>query len=419
MLKSLFAELDNKDVLYCVLRGYKGLPEIIENDIDFFVSETHERQFFMTLINWFLNDGWQIQKNHTSCNYYRKVYFSKNGDTVHVDIWTRLNYLGVDYAPCGLLDRRIRYKDLYVASCSDELEVSVSKDILHLGKLNIVKQPRYRELLELCKGESFKNIREGHRDTVKSIILSRRPERINKFTFLVMLYRGECYNSLHGLWMHLRAIVSEKLQLRRRKILVLLGPDGAGKTTFSQSLLSCFEEVDSVTYLHGRFHIIPDLSYFLGKQSNDRKEFTDEIHSDIVYSFVRGIIYLIYYLFDYVLGHLYRLRFGEERYILFDRYYYDYFIQSTFSRIPIWWRTVYSFFAPLPNVAVYLSCDAEEIYSRKPELSIDEIQKQQLRIDSILHNVRIPVTIADTSRCCSRKFYLEARNKVIADLLYA
>ena len=62
--------------------------------------------------------------------------------------------------------------------------------------------------------------------------------------------------------------------------------------------------------------------------------------------------------------------------ILFDRYYYEYFIQTEYSRCP---RSLIRFFlklVPKPDLVILFKAPPEAIHERKPELSIEEIERQ-------------------------------------------
>ena len=45
---------------------------------------------------------------------------------------------------------------------------------------------------------------------------------------------------------------------------------------------------------------------------------------------------------------------------------------------------IVEFFVPTPDLAIYLDRDAEEIYAQKPELTVNEIKREQKVIKELL-----------------------------------
>ena len=68
---------------------------------------------------------------------------------------------------------------------------------------------------------------------------------------------------------------------------------------------------------------------------------------------------------------------------LFDRYYYDYYIDQRRARLhlPNWIIKLYGIFVPSPDLTLCLGGDPEIIYARKPETSLEEVKRQT----TILH----------------------------------
>lgn len=46
-LSLLFEQLNKNQIVYCILRNYEGLPEIVGNDLDIWVAEGQQKQFQM------------------------------------------------------------------------------------------------------------------------------------------------------------------------------------------------------------------------------------------------------------------------------------------------------------------------------------------------------------------------------------
>lgn len=169
---------------------------------------------------------------------------------------------------------------------------------------------------------------------------------------------------------------------------VLVGPDGSGKTTVAESLIRKGKNsFFSVSLFHFSIPTFPRLAKLLGRGSRE-PDYTlpNSGTSAPIQSKSRALIYTIYYgleLFFY--SHLRlrrRLRQGEL--VIFDRYLHDWMFQRSYrnmSRPAIRWLLSRSV---SPELVVYLTGNPVEINFRKPELSVSEISYQQTLIESDL-----------------------------------
>ena len=89
---------------------------------------------------------------------------------------------------------------------------------------------------------------------------------------------------------------------------------------------------------------------------------------------------MTYYWLDYVIGVPLKLRKDVQfdRFTIYDRYIYDFLIDPHRSRInlPYWIRKLFTNMVIQPRIVFVLLADAETIYKRKQELTIDEINRQ-------------------------------------------
>jgi len=196
--------------------------------------------------------------------------------------------------------------------------------------------------------------------------------------------------------------------LRRRNIfLVLLGPDGSGKTTMAKFLIDEAKEKNSsftnINYIHGRWGFIPNL----GSLKGDSREVVSTLQFETVeqvtklypHSRKRVSVYMGYYFIDYLLGSLkLNLSRGENCLVVADRHYYDYFITEHFRHYPKIFELIYFKLIQSPDLVVYLKADAEEIRKRKPELTIEQIRYQQKRIEYLRNCIPNLVSIETNNK---------------------
>ena len=128
----------------------------------------------------------------------------------------------------------------------------------------------------------------------------------------------------------------------------------------------------------------------------------------------KGISFLkfLYFNLDYILGYWFLVKktLAKNEMVIFDRYYYDYFLDKYRYRFDITDSVIDAFkrIIPKPDITFLLMGDPEVLFERKQELSIEEIKRQADRLKLaekkipnskvIDVNRRIDEVICDVSR---------------------
>ncbi len=186
------------------------------------------------------------------------------------------------------------------------------------------------------------------------------------------------------------------------------GPDGSGKGTLIEKVSKEFSKVLHLTMNlnHLRPDFLPSLNSALNKGERNTAPVADP-HARKQRGFVLSLIHIAYYTIDYCLGYWLRIRpcLGRKNIAaIFDRYFYDYYIDNYRFRItlPRWVIKFFGLFIHKPNLVIFLSADAEAVRRRKPELPIPEIRRQMNEMEKLansLHNavwVNTSVSIEDS-----------------------
>lgn len=163
-------------------------------------------------------------------------------------------------------------------------------------------------------------------------------------------------------------------------MVVFEGTDGSGKTTIIDNLPRFLGEHfsnEEIVYYHWR----PGFIKSPNKDSNEntRKVCTDP-HGKKPYSKIVSFGKFLYFNIDYILGYWFEVRkhLAVGKMVVFDRYYYDYYLDKQRYRLNIS-DTALDIFKPLipkPTVTFLLIGDAVKLYERKKEITVEEIQKQ-------------------------------------------
>jgi thymidylate kinase len=172
------------------------------------------------------------------------------------------------------------------------------------------------------------------------------------------------------------------------KVISVMAPDGAGKTTFLDSLIEKIEYYyvndksdHRCNVYHFRPNILPNLGE-LGEKAGIKeqdKDFTNPQRSKPANK-LSSLLRITYYWLDYVIGFnlLVRKDVQYDKFSVFDRYSYDLMVDPTRTRLnlPMWLRKLFVKCMPHPKVVFYLDATPEVIYKRKQELTLDEIKRQ-------------------------------------------
>jgi thymidylate kinase len=171
-------------------------------------------------------------------------------------------------------------------------------------------------------------------------------------------------------------LVKESLRAVRRICrpvgmhLVILGPDGVGKSTLIARLgLPCF---------HGltQFHFRPNV---FGKKSDAGP--VTEPHAQPPRSAAASLAKTLYYFADHWLGYVLKTYPAKVRrdLVIYDRSFADVFIDPRRYRLPAGSRLArwLNRLLPPPDLTIVLDADPELVHARKPELPVEELRRQR------------------------------------------
>jgi thymidylate kinase len=182
-------------------------------------------------------------------------------------------------------------------------------------------------------------------------------------------------------------ICAQKVQ---ELIVAFIGPDGCGKTTLIEGLANELSDKHHIVMHEMNYRALPRLaslaSVLLGRQAPKDHAPGEYLvgMANPPLGILKASVYILYYSLDYALGRRRIKSLSNKSVILFSRYAYDYQYQHAYSRIPRVLRRLPAIFAVRPDLVITIHRSAEVIHAQKPELSVEEIKRQQYEIDMLI-----------------------------------
>ena len=160
-------------------------------------------------------------------------------------------------------------------------------------------------------------------------------------------------------------------------IVVIAGPDGAGKSALAESLLDrCGPFFWKTRRLHWRPGLLPPLGAILGRHATA----PDTPHRSRPHGQMVSVAVLLYYWLDFLLGTWLRLKPLRLRsaLIVLERGWWDIVVDPRRYRlrVPEWLITMLGRFLPDPDLTLVLDAPSEVLLQRKQELPDTELRRQ-------------------------------------------
>ena len=424
ILRSYFNELDKANIKFFIIRNFEGLPEYNSSkDVDIILK--HGTAF----------DAEEILKKifkKYGLKYYYRVRIeesllcraiSDSGDfAIHIDLmngyinrgvelfsFEELYLQTVEYNGFRVLNelyngimlfiyKQFGYKRPYLKKEYQETIYRIWKKYPDFSAiLGNMLGVEFMELISQCIRE-----KDFHKMLSYSYAVTSRLRKYSrKHNFL-----RDSFRRLFFLFQKVNRVVI--CYRKYEKSISVMAPDGAGKTTFLQSLLEklAFIYVDRPKDL-SRFHIYhfrPSLLPNLGEVGEKAKlmvqdkDFTNPHRAKPV-GFLSSLFRITYYWLDYAFGWMYFTR-RDVQYDIFtvyDRYSYDLLIDPfrTRLKLPYWLRNVFVTCMPHPKLNFFLKADPNVILKRKHELAYEEISRQIIEYEKLAQKKNVIILDAN------------------------
>ena len=385
---NLFKQLNKENIKYAVLRNYKTLPESLGgSDIDLWVCRKDVKAFFRIIENVAKEQNAHMVSYlpDTLCP---KVCYMNSECGIQIDVFCGcIPYQNTEMIQGEVIQKHIqKYKDIYVLDDQLANLVAFIKEIVNNGTSGekYIK-PLYdnADLYSLEYIQSVLTLFSAHFSEALHEAIQGK-QLVHKFEKLKKLGRSSL--KTNNIFLHKISKVS-RFWNKPGYVISVQGTDGSGKSTIIDAITPWLEEAfhNGIIYNHLRPNVLPDMGVALGKKEalkdGEKPKVVSDPHAQKPSGFIGSIVRWGYYMMDYTFGYaksVYPKIATKAKVFIFDRYYYDYYIDQRRSRtsLPQWVLRFGEIFVPVPDVILCLGGDPKKIYERKPETSLEEVTRQ-------------------------------------------
>jgi thymidylate kinase len=406
LVRRCFAGLDARKIVWAVLRGSDGLPDHTRYDIDLLIRPEDTEVAETALREAATAEGWSLVRIVDKFGYRCCLMISPGPVRRYlpIDLFGGCHHRFYEIADGEYaLGARLYLKDgVAVVPPGFGAAVAVIKELMRHSHFK--EDSREEVRAGACEDpESFKRGVGGELgEKLTNLLLQACQagdwEAVEELAPALrrQVHAQRSRLSLAGLrffWSNVRHHLKPPLSA----LVVLLGPDGSGKSTIADRAAEVLykQPFKVCRRFEYNFRIVPELKRFkqliarmLGRRIAPATEVAPGTRGSGMnrdHGALRGMGYVTYYALDFVVGQLLlrQLR-GQGALLIFARYFHDYYYQRGYSKVPRWYLRLLEHLVPTPDLILYLYRPAEEIYRGKPELDLPEIKRQQDVIQALV-----------------------------------
>lgn len=187
---------------------------------------------------------------------------------------------------------------------------------------------------------------------------------------------------------------------KQGKVLVMLGPDGSGKSSISEELI----ELNHASNFSGVeiFHFRPFRNPSIGSLVTSGKGVVagGRPYVSKPRSLFGSFIKLLYYVIEYNYGYFVNIYplLHQNKLVIFDRHFLDLGLDPERARmkLPDGLVEFFNKFIPQPDLFVFLVGDAQILSSRKDELTIEETETLLGRYSGVAERLGVKFDTTNT-----------------------
>ena len=394
-VESFYKEMEQHNIKYCILRNADEVEQGNAHDIDMTVDVNCQKDVEQLLLNTAQEQGWNLHlktgsiKDDTNIKSYhlykiieREIYI------VHFDFFPTFSWNGYQLLSNQVLLQNVNM--LSVFHTANSAVEAVTKLFIRLLYNGYIKDKYKRDIYEIFSREPdavlsvMKNfIDQEYAEYVVHMVAEKKWDDIEKNRDkLVCNIKKKNKRTIIKRYKY----IIDKFVKRPGIMIVFEGTDGSGKSTIIEGIKPILDS----TFPDGMFDYYHWRPGFIKKEKRSADGtaiVVTDPHAKKPYGKIKSFAKFAFFNLDYILGYWCKVRWmlAKGHLVVFDRYYYDYYLDKIRYRLDISDSILNTFkgLIPKPDITFLLIGDANILYERKREISAEEIQKQ---IDTLKKN---------------------------------
>jgi thymidylate kinase len=403
LIVHLIQVLEVAGIASVYLRNYENLPGDVGNDVDLLIP--HDRR--KCVVDIFKMEaersGWRFIGSATYGE--RAMYLCNplNSEMLHVDIYDRFRWRGMDYADAaGVMARRQWNGQVFIPGQQDRLYLNICERLIYHGKIRDKQQLQARSTLS-AMGHDFVTdgfeLHLGKYGIELAGELMRQDWNGNPALRKLIRVSALLHYGLRRPWFLLTSILAYGLRIAGRMVsppgrfLVFEGADGVGKSTVMEAVVPWCS-----SWCAGRapydFHWKPSKLQTGSRATSPSVDPRGKCTRGFLVSFG----YLLYHIAGFWWGWLVRIYplLVRSHVVVGDRYSYDIFLDPERFRLglPSWLCKLAALVVPRPDLVIGLVASPGLVQARKRELSVEAIADYQARWQDLAMGRRWMLTVS-------------------------